>query len=71
VAKTAVKRLLCCRFRRTGKALGQDYQRWWRICREIIFFLDFIIACFTFLYPFVKYFPTIPRMILNRRKMLT
>jgi hypothetical protein len=29
------KRLLCCRFRRTGKAVGQVYQSWWRICREI------------------------------------
>jgi hypothetical protein len=23
------------RFRRTGKAMGQVYQRWWMICREI------------------------------------
>jgi hypothetical protein len=26
VAETAVKRLLCCGFRRTGKAMGQVYQ---------------------------------------------
>jgi hypothetical protein len=30
-----VKRLLCCGFRRTGNAMGQVYQCWWRICREI------------------------------------
>jgi hypothetical protein len=28
-------------FRRTGKAIGQVYQCWWRICREIILFLRF------------------------------
>jgi hypothetical protein len=26
VAETTVKRLLCCGFRRTGKAIGQAYQ---------------------------------------------
>jgi hypothetical protein len=35
VAETTVKRLLCCWFRRTGKAMGQMYQCWWGICREI------------------------------------
>jgi hypothetical protein len=25
-------RLLCCGFRRAGKAVGQVYQCWWRIC---------------------------------------
>jgi hypothetical protein len=25
-------RLLCCRFRRTGKAMGRVCQHWWRIC---------------------------------------
>jgi hypothetical protein len=30
VAETTVKRLLCCRFRRTGKAIGQVYQCWLR-----------------------------------------
>jgi hypothetical protein len=35
VAETTVKRHLCCGFRRTGKAMGQVYQCWWRICREI------------------------------------
>jgi hypothetical protein len=35
VVGTTLKRLLCCGFRRTGKAMGQEYQCWWRICREI------------------------------------
>jgi hypothetical protein len=35
VAETTVKRLLCCGFRRTGKAMGQVYQWCWRIYREI------------------------------------
>jgi hypothetical protein len=29
------KTFLCCGFRRTDKAMGQAYQCWWRICREI------------------------------------
>jgi hypothetical protein len=32
VAETTVKRLPCCGFRRTGEAMGQVYQWWWRIC---------------------------------------
>jgi hypothetical protein len=44
-----VKRLLCCGFRCTGKAIGQVYQCWWRICREVnVFFSGSNIACFTF-----------------------
>jgi hypothetical protein len=35
VAETTVKILLCCGFRLTGKAVGQVYQCWRRICREI------------------------------------
>jgi hypothetical protein len=38
MAETIVKRLLCCGFRRTGKAMGQVYQCWRRICREISVF---------------------------------
>jgi hypothetical protein len=34
VIETTVKMLLRCGFRRTGKAIGQVYQCWWRICRE-------------------------------------
>jgi hypothetical protein len=54
VAETTVKKLLCCGFRRTGKAMGQVYQCWWRICREIkVFFsqvqishvLPFVFIC--------------------------
>jgi hypothetical protein len=43
-----VNRRLCCGFRRTGKAMGQVYQCWWRICREINVFLGSNITCFTF-----------------------
>jgi hypothetical protein len=51
------KTLLCCGFRRTGKATGQVYQCWWRICREInVFFqvrishvLRFISICDIFI----------------------
>jgi hypothetical protein len=32
VAEMTVKRLLCFRFLLTGKAMGQVYQCWWRIC---------------------------------------
>jgi hypothetical protein len=39
VTETTVKRLLCCGFRRTGKAMGHVYQCWRRICREINVFL--------------------------------
>jgi hypothetical protein len=35
VAETTVKIFLHCGFRRTGKAMGQVYQFWSRICREI------------------------------------
>jgi hypothetical protein len=49
VAKTTVERLLCCGFRRTGKAMGQVYECWWRICREINFFPGLNITCFTFM----------------------
>jgi hypothetical protein len=32
---------LCRGFRRTGKAMGQVYQCWWRMCREINVFPKF------------------------------
>jgi hypothetical protein len=49
VAETTFKRFLCCGFRRTGKAMGQVYQCWWRICREInvSFFSVSNITCYT------------------------
>jgi hypothetical protein len=43
----AVKRLLCCGFRRTAKAMTQVYQCWWRIFQVIYFFPDSTITCFT------------------------
>jgi hypothetical protein len=46
-----VYRLLCCGFRSTGIAMGQLYQCWWRICREIHFFSPGSnITCFISLY---------------------
>jgi hypothetical protein len=53
MAETTVKRLQCCGFRRIGKAMGQVYQWWWKICREINVFsqvlmlhvLRFIFIC--------------------------
>jgi hypothetical protein len=45
VAEATVERLPCCRFQRTGKALGQVYQCWRRICREInVFFFQVRIS---------------------------
>jgi hypothetical protein len=49
VTETTVNRLLCCGFRRTGKAMGQVYQCWWRICREIHFFFS-RFECFMFMF---------------------
>jgi hypothetical protein len=49
MADTTVRKLVCCGFRRTGKEMGQVYQCWWRICREInVFFPDPNITWFTF-----------------------
>jgi hypothetical protein len=54
-----VKRLLCCGFRRTGKAMGQVYLCWWRICREINVF-RFEYHMFYVLYPFVTFLLALP-----------
>jgi hypothetical protein len=59
VAETTVKRLLCCRFRRTGKAMGHVYQCWWTICREINVFMKYHM--FYVLYQSVTYLLTLPR----------
>jgi hypothetical protein len=59
--EATVKRLLCCGFRRTGKATGQEYQCWWRICREINVFPRFEYHMFYVLYQFVTYLLTLPR----------
>jgi hypothetical protein len=48
VAETTVKRLLCCEFQHTGKAMGQVYQCWWRICRKINVFPGLNITCLAF-----------------------
>jgi hypothetical protein len=63
VAETTVKRLLCCGFRRSGKAMGQVYQCWWRVCREINVFSKFECHMFYVLYPFVTYLLTLPRTL--------
>jgi hypothetical protein len=56
------KRLIFCGFRRTGKAMGQVYQCWWRICREINVFCRFECHMSYVLYPFVTYLLTLPRI---------
>jgi hypothetical protein len=61
VAETTVKRLLCCGFRHTGKAMGQLYQCRWRICREINVSTGLEYHMFYVLYPFVTYLLTLPR----------
>jgi hypothetical protein len=61
MAETTVKILLCCGFRRASKAMGQVYQCWWRICREIKVFSRFDCHTFYVLYPFVTYLLTLPR----------
>jgi hypothetical protein len=53
VAEATVKRLLCCGFRRTGKAMRQVYQCLWRICR--------ISHGLRFIYQFVTYLLTLLR----------
>jgi hypothetical protein len=50
VAEITVKRLLCCGFRRTGKAMGHVYQCCWRICREINAFSGFEYHFLCFIY---------------------
>jgi hypothetical protein len=61
-----VKRLMCCRFPLTGKAMGQAYQCWRRICREINIFSRFEYHMFYVLYPFVTYLLTLHRKFLGR-----
>jgi hypothetical protein len=61
MAETAVKRLLCCGFRHNGKAIGQAYQCWWRICWRINVLSGFEYHMFYVLYLFVTYLLTLPR----------
>jgi hypothetical protein len=44
VAETTVGKLTRCGFRRNDKAIGQMYQYWLRICREINIFFQFRIS---------------------------
>jgi hypothetical protein len=62
MAETTVQRLLCCGFRRIAKAMGQVYQWWWRICREINVFPRFKYHMFYVLFPFVTYLLTLIRI---------
>jgi hypothetical protein len=58
VAETTVRRLVCCGFRRAGKAMGQVYQCWWRTCQEIN-----VISRFEYhMYPLVAYLLALPRI---------
>jgi hypothetical protein len=41
VSETRVEKILCCGFWHTGKGMGQVYQCWWRIFREINVFPKF------------------------------
>jgi hypothetical protein len=55
-AETTVKILsMLCVFRRTGKAMGQAFQCWWRIYRETNVFSKFDYHMIYVLYPFVTY----------------
>jgi hypothetical protein len=59
-----VKKLLCCTFRCTGKAVGQVYRCWWRICRERnVFFYRFEYYMFYILCKFVTYLLTLPHTL--------
>jgi hypothetical protein len=63
VAETAVKRLLCYGFRRTGKAMEELYKCWWRVCREINVSPRFEYNTFYVLYPFQTNSLTLARTI--------
>jgi hypothetical protein len=43
----------------TGKAMGQVYQCWWRMCRELHVYSRFEFHMFYVLYPFVTYLPVL------------
>jgi hypothetical protein len=52
------QKLLCCGFRRTGKAMGQEYECWWSICWKKVF-SRFEYHIFYVLYSFVTYLLTL------------
>jgi hypothetical protein len=62
VCQTTVKILVCCGFRRIGKAMGQVYECCWRICREINVFPRFEYHMFHVLYLFVTYLLSLARI---------
>jgi hypothetical protein len=62
LAETTVKRLLCCRFRRTSKVMRQVYKCWWRIWGEINVFFRFEYHMFYVLYRSVTYVLTVPHI---------
>jgi hypothetical protein len=51
-------------FYAAGKAMGQVYECWWRVCREINVLSSFGYHMFYVLYPFVAYSLTLPRTFL-------
>jgi hypothetical protein len=54
-----------------GKAMGQVYQYWWRICREInVFSSRFEYHMFCVLYPIVTYLLTFPRIFIKQQNCL-
>jgi hypothetical protein len=48
MAEKAVNSLLCSGLRSTDNAMGQVYQCWWRMCREMSLVLRFISICDVF-----------------------
>jgi hypothetical protein len=63
VAEKTIKRLLCYGFRRNNKAMGQVYQCWWKIYREMFSF-RFEYIMFYVLYPFKTYLLNLPRKVI-------
>jgi hypothetical protein len=61
VAETTIKRLICCGFRLTDKAMGQLYESWGRVCQEINVVSSLEYHMFYVLYPFLAYLLTLPR----------
>jgi hypothetical protein len=52
-------------FQHTSKVMGQVYQCWWRVCREIDVLPKFEYHIFYVLYPFVTYLLTLPYTLKN------
>jgi hypothetical protein len=62
VAEATAKKLLCCRFQRSGKVMGQVYQCWWIICRETNVSSGFEYHMFYVSYAFLTYLLTLPHI---------